>query len=44
MIAFYERGLFPLEKLVTTYPFERINEAVEDTESGKVVKAVLVMD
>lgn len=44
MIGFYAKGLFPLEKLVSPYPFERINQAVEDTESGKVVKAVLVMD
>ena len=44
LVEFYRHGLLPLEQMVTRYPFERINEAVSDTESGKVVKAVLVME
>ena len=43
MIAHYRAGRLPLDKLVTPYPFERINEAVRDTESGAAVKAVLLM-
>ena len=34
----------PLEKLVTTFPFDRINEAVQATEEGDAVKAVLTFD
>ncbi|MFC9788452.1 NAD(P)-dependent alcohol dehydrogenase [Rhodococcus sp. NPDC127528] len=33
---------FPIEQLVTTYPFEDINRAVADQVAGKVVKPVLV--
>ncbi|MFE3292445.1 NAD(P)-dependent alcohol dehydrogenase [Rhodococcus sp. NPDC059234] len=33
---------FPIEELVTTYPFRDINLAVADQASGKVVKPVLV--
>jgi len=29
--------------LIKTYPFTEINQAVEDVESGKVVKPVLLM-
>jgi aryl-alcohol dehydrogenase len=36
-------GLFPFERLIQTFPFERINEAIEAGESGRVVKPVLVM-
>ena len=35
------RGRFPLEKLVTFYPFEEINRAVEDSLAGHVVKPIL---
>jgi aryl-alcohol dehydrogenase len=44
MIAHYRSGRLPLEKLVSLYGFGEINEAVADVESGKAVKAVLVMD
>lgn len=43
MISHFRAGRLPLDKLVTTYPFDRINEAVRDTESGAAVKAVLLM-
>ena len=36
-------GRFPYERLIETFPFEQINEAVEASESGRVVKPVLVM-
>ncbi len=35
-------GTLPLDGLVTTYPFEDINRAVEEVTAGKVVKPVLV--
>lgn len=34
-------GAFDVDHLVTSYPFERIADAIADTASGKVVKAVL---
>jgi aryl-alcohol dehydrogenase len=34
-------GAFDVDQLVTTYPFERLAEAIADTTAGKVVKAVL---
>jgi len=44
MIDFYRRGELPLERLITTFRFEEINEAVEAIERGDVLKAVLLMD
>lgn len=35
-------GSFDVDHLVTTYPFERLADAVADVEAGKVVKPVLV--
>ena len=40
LIDLHLKGRFPFDKLVTKYPFERINQAVEDQASGKVVKPV----
>jgi aryl-alcohol dehydrogenase len=34
-------GTFAVDHLVTTYPFERIDDAIADMLAGKVVKAVL---
>jgi aryl-alcohol dehydrogenase len=34
-------GRFPLEKLVTFYPFKNINQAIEDSLSGKCVKPIV---
>jgi len=41
LVDLYRRGLFPIEKLVTFYSLEDIEQAVHDSEAGKVVKAVL---
>jgi aryl-alcohol dehydrogenase len=43
MIAWYRQGLLPLEKLVKTYAFEDINQAVDDIKQTRVIKAVLCM-
>lgn len=43
MIEWYRSGRLPIEKLVTTYAFEQINEAAADMVSGHVVKPVLLM-
>lgn len=39
----YEKGGFPLDRLITTYPFEEINRAFEESENGTAIKAVLLM-
>ena len=44
LIALYHQGRFPLDKMITFYPFEDINEAMEDGEKGRVIKAILKME
>lgn len=41
LIEFYRAGKLPIEKMVTFYPFDRINQAAEDSEKGKTLKAIL---
>lgn len=40
LIDLYRRGQLPLEKIVKVYAFDELNEAVRDSESGRVVKEV----
>jgi len=40
LIDLHMEGRFPFDKLVTKYPFEKINEAIADQARGKVVKPV----
>ena len=42
LIDLRERGSFPIDKLVKTYPFADINSAFADAASGTVVKPLLV--
>lgn len=41
LIELHEAGLFPLDRLVTEFKLEDINEAVEAVEHGDVIKAIL---
>ena len=41
LVDLYCQGRFPFDKMITFYPFEEINRAVEDMEKGLVVKPVL---
>jgi aryl-alcohol dehydrogenase len=41
LIELYTQGRFPFDRLITFYPFDDINRAVEDMEKGRVVKPVL---
>ncbi|WP_316751506.1 NAD(P)-dependent alcohol dehydrogenase [Pedobacter gandavensis] len=43
LIELYKRGLFPFDKLIKFYNLEDINQAVEDSENGTTLKAVLRM-
>jgi aryl-alcohol dehydrogenase len=41
LIELYCQGKFPFDRMITYYPFEEINRAVEDMEAGRVIKPVL---
>lgn len=41
LVALYEDGFFPLDRLVTTFPFEDIDAAVSAMRDGSAVKPVL---
>jgi aryl-alcohol dehydrogenase len=43
IVALIEAGRFPLEKLISTYKLEDINQAVEDMKAGSSIKPVLVL-
>lgn len=43
LVEFQRQGRFALERLVKFYPFERINEAIHDSESGATIKPILRM-
>lgn len=36
LIAMHKEGKFPLEKLVTVYPAEKLDDAIKDIHDGKV--------
>ena len=41
LIDLYKQGRLPFDKMITYYPFDQINQAAEDAETGKTLKAVL---
>jgi aryl-alcohol dehydrogenase len=41
LIELYKQGRFPFDRLLKFYSLEKINEAAEDSEKGKTLKAVL---
>jgi aryl-alcohol dehydrogenase len=42
LIDMYRSGRFPLDNLITRYPFDQLNQAVADTVAGTTVKPVLL--
>jgi len=42
ILDLHRKGLFPLEAMISTYPLEDINKAVDDVRAGTSVKAVLL--
>ena len=44
LMDYYKMGMFPFDKLIKFYPFEQINEAIEESHQGKCIKAVLRME
>lgn len=43
LIELHRRGLLPIEKIITEYPFAEIETAARDAAAGRVVKPVLVL-
>ena len=43
LVDYYRAGKLPLEKLIHTYPFAEIDEAFHASETGAVIKPVLIM-
>jgi aryl-alcohol dehydrogenase len=41
LVDLYAQGRFPFDKMITLYPFAKINDAVEDQLTGRVIKPVL---
>ena len=41
LIQLFKQGRFPFDRLLKFYPMEQINEAAEDSEKGKTLKAIL---
>jgi aryl-alcohol dehydrogenase len=41
LIELFRQGRFPFDRLVKFYPFERLNEAMADSESGVTIKPIL---
>jgi aryl-alcohol dehydrogenase len=44
LVKLWQDGTFPFERLVATYPFDAINDALADTAAGTVLKPVIVFD
>lgn len=44
LIELYRHGLFPIEKFTTFYDMKNMDKALEDTKSGKTIKAVIRMN
>lgn len=44
LIDHYRAGRFPIDQLITLYPFAHINQALEDSVAGSVIKPVVTMD
>ncbi|MGP4017542.1 NAD(P)-dependent alcohol dehydrogenase [Saccharopolyspora sp. 5N708] len=42
LIAFWQRGRFPFDRLIRTYALDAINDAERDSVSGETIKPVLV--
>jgi aryl-alcohol dehydrogenase len=41
LIRLFQRGRFPIDKLVKYYPFRQINRAMADSRRGSTIKPVL---
>jgi aryl-alcohol dehydrogenase len=44
LLDLFMAGRFPFDRLIRTYPFTQINQAVADSNEGRAIKPVLLMD
>jgi aryl-alcohol dehydrogenase len=44
LVALHDRGRFPLDRLITAFPFDAINDAAAAALAGAAVKPVLIMN
>lgn len=44
LLRYHAEGKFPYDRLIEYFTLDQINEAVEASDSGRVVKPVLIMD
>ncbi|KIX97594.1 uncharacterized protein Z520_06371 [Fonsecaea multimorphosa CBS 102226] len=44
LVDFWSQGRFPIDRLVTKYPYTEINQAIADMHHGKCIKPVLVWE
>jgi len=44
LIELWRQGRFPVDRIMTHYSFDEIDQAARDAEEGKVVKPVLRME
>ena len=44
LVELYRQGRFPFDKLVKFYPFEELNQAMADSESGVTIKPIVLFD
>lgn len=44
LINLHQQGKFPVDRIMTHYRFDEINKAVEETERGDAIKAILHME
>ncbi|TAN62429.1 MAG: NAD(P)-dependent alcohol dehydrogenase [Magnetospirillum sp.] len=43
LIELYRQGRFPFDKLVTFYPYDKLNQAIADAEAGRAIKPIVRM-
>lgn len=44
LISYFASGDLPVDRLIKTYPFEKIADAMDDAAKGKVIKPVLTFE
>ncbi|WJJ94882.1 hypothetical protein [Neopusillimonas aromaticivorans] len=43
LVELFQQGRFPFDRLVKFYDMDQIEQALEDSKSGKVIKPILRM-
>jgi aryl-alcohol dehydrogenase len=43
LVELHAKGLFPFDRMIRFYPFDQINEAIADSESGRTIKPIVRM-